>query len=334
VATIGWFVTFVSALLVGISAALLAPVAIDGVVRSIRTARIRAQVGNLDCSQQLNPIQLLLEDCCKNGVSLFKPVAGLLLKSRLLQRKISLIVLALREHIQGISAQPVLEVILTVSVLLGLLVYLLFAQWSLAIASMIAPIVILSMRSERWQNRQQELLHEQLPDALRALGMCFSAGFSLQQALEQTAKETAQPLKTELSRTTYDMQTGCSVLEALGKLEQRTSLPDLQFVSIAMEIQHNTGGSLREILDSAADSINSAFELNRSMQVQTAQAKMSARVVSLMPILLMLVLSVAMEGYLETFFSSVSGFMLLITALGMELIGVMSIRKILGLNLD
>jgi tight adherence protein B len=70
------------------------------------------------------------------------------------------------------------------------------------------------------------------------------------------------------------------------------------------------------------------------MEVQTAQAKMSARVVSVMPLLLMLVLSVAMEGYLASFFTSVPGFMLLITALGMELAGVMIIRKILGLNLD
>jgi tight adherence protein B len=90
---------------------------------------------------------------------------------------------------------------------------------------------------------------------------------------------------------------------------------------------------MREVLDAAADSMLASFDLSRSLEVQTAQARMSARVVSILPIALVLVLSVAMEGYLATFFSSPAGFMLLLCAVGMQVAGIAIIRRILGIDL-
>jgi tight adherence protein B len=163
--------------------------------------------------------------------------------------------------------------------------------------------------------------------------MCFSAGYSLEQALTQTAQESPEPLAFELRKTASDMQAGCSVTEALQLLELRTQLPDLRFVSAALEIQHQTGGSLRDILDSAAQSVNDSFELHRSLEVQTAQARMSARVVSIMPIALVALLSLCMDGYLASFFSSFAGFALLVIAAAMEIVGIVLIRKILAIDL-
>jgi Flp pilus assembly protein TadB len=40
-----------------------------------------------------------------------------------------------------------------------------------------------------------------------------------------------------------------------------------------------------------------------------------------------------MEGYLQTFFSSPEGLAILLVALGMEAIGVIIIRRILGVDL-
>jgi len=68
--------------------------------------------------------------------------------------------------------------------------------------------------------------------------------------------------------------------------------------------------------------------------VQTAQSRLSAKVVSAMPLVLVGVLSVAMDGYLATFFNSAGGFMLLVTAVAMELVGIMLIRSILDIDLE
>lgn len=163
--------------------------------------------------------------------------------------------------------------------------------------------------------------------------MCFMAGLSLEQAFGQTAEESQDPLRRELQKTVDDLQTGSSIMDSLSQLDKRLAMDEMRFVSVALEIQHRTGGSMREVLDAAADSMLASFDLSRSLEVQTAQARLSARIVSILPLVLVALLSLAMEGYLASFFTSLTGFALLVCALVMELAGILIIRRILGVDL-
>ncbi|MCL1847622.1 MAG: type II secretion system F family protein [Coriobacteriia bacterium] len=179
----------------------------------------------------------------------------------------------------------------------------------------------------------EEKLIEQIPDALRSFGICFNAGYSLQQAFEQAALDTPAPLGMELRQASFDVNAGRSIGEALAALEMRTQASDLRFAVVALEIQHRTGGSLQELLENAAEAVVASCDLRRQLGVQTAQARLSAKVVTILPLVLVAVLSLAMDGYLNTFFSSPAGLGILFIALGMEAIGVLAIRKILGIEL-
>jgi tight adherence protein B len=182
---------------------------------------------------------------------------------------------------------------------------------------------------ERWEGR----LVEQIPDALRSLGICFNAGYSLQQAFEQTAQDTPEPLGAELRQASFDVCAGRSVEEALAALEKRTKAADLCFVVVALEIQHRTGGGLQELLENAASAVLASADLRRQLAVQTAQARFSAKVVTILPLVLVAALSLAMEGYLQTFFSSPEGLVILFVALGAEVAGILVVRRILGVDL-
>jgi tight adherence protein B len=182
---------------------------------------------------------------------------------------------------------------------------------------------------ERWEGR----LVEQIPDALRSLGICVNAGYSLQQAFEQTAQDTPEPLGAELRQASFDVCAGRSIEEALAALEKRTKAADLRFVIVALEIQHRTGGSLQELLENAADAVLASADLRRQLAIQTAQARLSAKVITILPLVLVAALSLAMEGYLQTFFSSPEGLAILFVALGMEAVGILAVRRILGVDL-
>jgi tight adherence protein B len=220
---------------------------------------------------------------------------------------------------------------------LGLVSILVFLLTGMLVAALIVPVLVAVLafgKAQKLLEKWGERLVEQIPDALRSLGICFNAGYSLQQAFEQTAHDTPAPLGAEMQQASYDVSAGRSIEEALAALEQRTKAADLRFAVIALEIQHRTGGSLQELLESAADAVIASADLRRQLAVQTAQAQLSAKVVTILPLVLVAVLSLAMEGYLQTFFSTPEGFTLLLVALGMEAIGVVAIRRILGVGLD
>ena len=74
------------------------------------------------------------------------------------------------------------------------------------------------------------------------------------------------------------------------------------------------------------------MSLRRALKVQTAQAKLSAQVVSVMPFALVAVFSLVSEDFLAPFFASASGWALLALALGMQAAGVGMVRRVLAVG--
>jgi tight adherence protein B len=231
------------------------------------------------------------------------------------------------------KTQQVSELLFAACLLTFFVVWLLAQQLVLAAISPFLVLLFLSSQVQKQMEKRERTLREQLPDALICLGFCFQAGCSLQQALEQTANETAMPLRRELALTSDDLTSGLAVREALAALGARNTVAEINLLVVALEIQHQTGGSLKDLLESAAESVRTAINLKQQLQIQTAQARLSYKIVAMMPLALMAVLSLTMEGYLSTFFSSLAGLMILLVAGAMELTGIVLIKRILGVDI-
>lgn len=327
----GWLFVGLSALLAGTCVVILLPAALSFVSSMRRTVQIR---GNLSGKEHRSTVELLLADLCINGVFPLRFLARQLFKLQVFGQIADYSQTVLSHRITGCNSRAVAELLLALSLFSGLLTFVITQQIVLALLGLFLPLVCARLQAHKWVLERKAQLREQLPDALRGLGMCFMAGLSLEQAFAQTAEECREPLQSELRQTVDDLHTGSSVMKSLDSLDARLAMDDMRFVSVALEIQHRTGGSMREVLDATADSMQASFDLSRSLVVQTAQARLSARVVSIMPLALVVVLSLAMEGYLATFFSSPAGLALLICAIGMQAAGILIIRQILGVNLE
>ena len=184
------------------------------------------------------------------------------------------------------------------------------------------------------RDKRRESMREAVPDALQSMGVCFQSGLSLLQTFQQVSRETSGPLKALFERSAHRMETGCSAQEALDALRRGSTVPELSFVAVALDVQHQAGGSMRQVLDAARATVEGELELRRSLRVQTAQAKLSARVVSVMPFVLIAVFSLVSDGFLTPFFSSPMGLALLGLALGMQAAGILVVRRMLTVEVD
>ena len=298
-----------------------------------RTRRQSRLQGRPDDGGKADNRQALFVGLLRNGIQALRPLSNLLLNSRWLSVSLDCFVSAL--GIKGFVSSPgaVCELIALASPLAVLIIFLVTGQLAVAICCVIVALVFAYGKAHKICEKWGEKMIEQIPDALRSLGICFNAGYSLQQAMEQTAQDTAEPLGKELQQASNDVKAGRGIEEALSALEQRTQLADLRFAIVALEIQHKTGGSLQHLLENAADAVTASADLRRQLLVQTAQARLSSKVVTILPLALVALLSLAMPGYLSMFFSSTEGLSILLLALGMEAAGILMIRKILGINL-
>lgn len=179
------------------------------------------------------------------------------------------------------------------------------------------------------EDRRRERMREAVPDALQSMGVCFQTGLSLVQTLEQAGSEAKGPLQPLFAQASHRLQMGGSTSDALASLAKDDAVPELAFVAVALDVQHQTGGSMRQVLDAVRDTVESELELARSLRVQTAQAKLSARVVSAMPFVLIALFSLVSEDFLSPFFSSAAGIALLAVAFSMQAAGVLAVRRML-----
>ena len=210
-----------------------------------------------------------------------------------------------------------------------------WAMSSSPVFGLMLPVCLtvgLAIAVRQARERQVEAMREAVPDMLHALSACFHAGYSLLQSFRHVANEKHGPLTPLFRRAESDLETGSTATEALQRMREDSALSELAFVTAALEIQHQTGGSMQKIIDSACDSIESELALRRSLRVQTAQARLSMRIVTIMPFVLIAVFSLVSPGFLSPFFSSAVGIAVLCVAMGMQFAGVMIVRHMLDMG--
>jgi Flp pilus assembly protein TadB len=193
------------------------------------------------------------------------------------------------------------------------------------------PLVSKALSSAR-EARYAHALRKAMPEAVRLLCIALDAGSSLVNALEYTARTCDEPLAGELSRVVWDLQAGQGFDEAMRRLSARTGGTEFSYLAVAMEIQHRSGGSLKDVLQSVSSMLQQDIKLKQDLRAKTAQARLSARVVACMPVVLLLVLSLLTQGYLAAFFTSPLGLLLFFLACALEALGVVLVRK--GLHVD
>lgn len=193
----------------------------------------------------------------------------------------------------------------------------------------VCALLGISMAVNRYQDEQRARLREQIPIAIQSMQACFNVGYTLPQTFEYLVQEIPEPLGEIFRQASAVIVAGGSVEEALATLKGATQEDSLIFIASALEIQHKTGASMTRILESSAHAIKSDLSLKRTLKTQTAQAKLSAQIITLMPFGLLAVFSLVSPGFLDPFFESFSGMALFSTAVVMQIAGVVLVRRML-----
>ncbi len=240
--------------------------------------------------------------------------------------------------IQQAGMQLTAGFLLLICAALGLIAFLIGFLFNLAnilvvvavAAACATPLLVVSFKRGRRFSKFEELF----PDAIDLLARAVRAGHAFTTALELIGHELPEPVAGEF-RITYEQQNfGMPLREALHNLTVRVPLSDVTFFVSALQVQHESGGNLAEILDNLAFVIRERFKILRQVKVHTAQGRMTLYLLTgLGPAAALLMLLVNPE-YIGRFFSEpqpkVSLFILGQLPLGSVMIAVAIILQILG----
>jgi tight adherence protein B len=197
-----------------------------------------------------------------------------------------------------------------------------------AAVGFVAPYMRLSM-----QRRQRlEKIEEQLPDAIDVVKRSLRAGHPFNTAIKLVAEDMDPPIAKEFELTFSDLNYGNDVRRSmLGLLSRVPSVTVMALVTSVL-VQRETGGNLAEILDQIGKVVRSRFRFERKMRALSAEGRMSAWVLAMMPLALFAVLSIVTPTYLPVLLKSPVGHKMLYGAGFLGVLGILWVRRIIRIE--
>jgi tight adherence protein B len=185
----------------------------------------------------------------------------------------------------------------------------------------------------RAQVRRLAHIEEQLPDAADFIARALRAGHSFTNVLQIVGNELSEPLSGEFRIVREEINYGVPMGEALHNMAARIPLTDLRYLVIAILIQRETGGNLAEILGNISHIIRGRLKLAAHVRVLSAEGRMSAWILGLLPFAVAGMIFLLNPGYIKILWTDPSGIKLLWYALGMICFGVLWLRKVIRIRI-
>jgi tight adherence protein B len=194
----------------------------------------------------------------------------------------------------------------------------------------VLPVVGIPFVLRVLTNRRRKKFVSQLGDTLQLMVGSLTAGYGLGQTLDSVAREAESPTAEEFSRVVMETRLGRSLEDALDAMSHRIQAPDFDWVVDAIKIQSSVGGNLSEIIEQVGETIRARVRIKRQIDALTAEGKISALVLFVLPLGLLGFISATNPDYIKPMFSGGLGYTMLGVAVFMLSIGGLWLKKLVN----
>jgi tight adherence protein B len=250
----------------------------------------------------------------------------------------SSVAISVPERIAPLLAQAQLEITVQTVRLLALvglgLVFLVLVLAGPAFA--LGVLLGLPMAALSWlrgrARKRVDALTEALPLYLDGVRQLQAVGNSLSQALARALADASPVVRSFFDTAARRLEMGAPVAETMQQLADRIQVPEVSMIAAAIRTNLRYGGSIGAVFTNLAHILRERLRIRRELVAATSEAKVSSRVLIAMPLLAMIGLVLMNPAYLDFFISDSRGRSLSFLAIGLEVAGILIIRRMLRLE--
>ena len=238
-------------------------------------------------------------------------------------------------YVGGIALRAGEFVAIWIIAAVGLPVLLLFLGANIlvctatALVGAAAPIAYVKYK----RRKKLQKIDRQLVDAIALISNSLRAGLSFQAAMQCIADEMEEPISKEFGRVCREVALGMTLENSFAKLLARTGNKDLELVCNAVLIQRQIGGNLAEVLDNISGTIAERIRMRGEIKALTASGTLSGYIIGALPIFLLIMMMFLNPGYVDMFFTTTIGYLLLGVSAVLETVGFLIVRKIVNIKM-
>ena len=232
----------------------------------------------------------------------------------------------------GLKVTPLLFVV-SIILFAGIVFWLFMLMFNsivMAVLGFSGGIVLFRGFLYRKRREKEELFTKQLPDALSTVANSLKAGFSLDQAFEFVSISMPEPTRSEFSRIHLNYRVGYSLQEAIEMLPKKYNNTEVKLFVSSLILQNQIGGNVIPFLNELSGVLRERLRLKEQIFVGTAQQRLSATIVTIIPYAILVLLQ--LSGY-NSLTSTFRGVLLLVFAMCMQGIGLIIMNGVTKIDI-
>ncbi len=215
---------------------------------------------------------------------------------------------------------------------LGIAAWWFTRMWVWVPAGLVAGGALPFMKISRDRKLRIEKVEEQLPDAIDSMKRALRAGHPFSATMKMVSEDMDDPIASEFGAVFADINYGNDSRRAMLGLLQRVPSMTVMALVTAVLVQKETGGNMAEILEQISTVVRARFRFYRKVRTLSAEGRLSAWILALVPFTLFVVIMVTTPDYLPVLLESPAGMKMIMVGAFMGIVGIFWIRRIIQID--
>lgn len=238
----------------------------------------------------------------------------------------------LREEFFVLSTRQTMVILLVAGGILAAVAILFAKDIVSAVVLGSAPTLLSGLAVRRFRRNRRARIVSQLPGFLDVLSGHARAGHSLQEAFLESVPLLPSGIRDEISWMSQRIRLGTPLAETLLLWEQRVPCEEVSLAVRPLRLALPAGGNIVVLLERTRDVLRARIRMREKMRSMTAQARLQASVLTLLPPAFIAILSRIDPDFLPRCLGSLQGKAILAAAGVLQLLGWLTIKKILSVK--
>ena len=238
----------------------------------------------------------------------------------------------LREEFVHLPPSRIAAALLVSAAVLALAALAATRSLAVAAASGAAPVLFAGLMIRWYGNRRKRSILSQLPSLLDLLSGHVRAGHSLSESLSETVPLLPAGIREEMAWVLQQNRLGTALPEALVRWEERIRSEETSLLVTPLRAAIPCGMNIVELLERTRDILRLRIRATEKLRSMTAQARLQAFVLTLLPPAFAVALSEIDPGFLPNLLGTPQGKAILAIAFTLQVLGWVTIRKILSVR--
>lgn len=185
--------------------------------------------------------------------------------------------------------------------------------------------IIYAYRYYKYRKR----IEKDLLQAIIIMNNCFKSGRSITQAVNLVSQQLEGAIADEFKKMSLEISFGLDIEEVFKRFANRIKLEEAAYLTSSLSVLNKTGGNIIKVFTSIEKTLFSRQKLNLELKSLTGSSKLIMYVLTVMPILFILLITLINKDYFDPLFQSALGFVIIGLIIILYISYIFVVRKIM-----